>query len=131
MLTSRSAAAAAPARIRKSVCIAALGGLLVATPATAHTIDVRQAAAAVLAQAQTLGQVDQARCWRPMMAIHVRARHRALCAAWWIHTPTASCTGFYEVRMARHPSRRLLVIQTFQPWCATARAPTSAEGRAR
>jgi hypothetical protein len=48
-----------------------------------------------------------------------RARHRALCAAWWVHTARrGSCTLFYEVRMARPPSRRLVVIQTFQPWCA-------------
>ena len=114
-----------------SICIAALGWLLAATPATAHTIDDRDAAAAVRAQAQTLGEVDQARCWRPVIAIRVRASHRAVCAAWWIHTPTASCMGLYEVRMARHPGRRLLVIQTFQPWCAPASAPVSPDGRAQ
>jgi hypothetical protein len=128
----RSAAAAALARVRKrvrkSICIAALGGLLTATPANAHTIDVHRAAAAVRAQAQTLGEVDQARCWRPIVGTR-RLRHRAVCVASWVHTARAACTIFYEVRLARHPSRRLKVIQTFQPWCASAGAPAIAEGR--
>jgi hypothetical protein len=63
------------ARMRRSLCLAALGCLLLAAPAPAHTIDVRSAADAVRETASTLGEVDRAKC---------------------------------------------LVLQTYQPWCATA-----------
>jgi hypothetical protein len=108
------------ASMSKAITTAAVvASLLVAAPASAHTIDVRVAAEAVKTSASALGEVDRAKCWRPMVGTK-RARHRAICAAWWVHTPGASCAIFYEARMAAHPSRRLLVIPTFQPWCATA-----------
>jgi hypothetical protein len=73
----------------------------------------------VRAEAETVGPVDHARCWRPVIGRR-HARHRAICVAWWVHTATGeSCTLFYEVRMAGSPNRRLRVIQTFQPWCAS------------
>jgi hypothetical protein len=100
--------------------VAVVGSLLVAAPAPAHTVDVRSAADAVKEAASTLGAVDQAKCWRPVIGTKL-ARHRAICVAWWVHAETgASCTIFYEVRIARHPNRGLAVIQTYQPWCATA-----------
>jgi hypothetical protein len=107
------------ARLRRGLCLAALGCLLVAAPAPAHTIDVRKAANAVKTAASTLGEVDKAKCWRPVIGKRL-ARHRGICVAWWVHTETGqSCTIFYEVRLARHPSRRPVVIQTYQPWCAS------------
>lgn len=100
--------------------IALLGCLLLAAPASAHTIDARSAAQAVRTAAETLGQVDQARCWRPFKAIRTRDPHRAVCVAWWIRTPAGeSCTVFYEARVARHPNRRVTVAQIYQPWCAS------------
>jgi hypothetical protein len=107
--------------MRKTIAaVIVVGSLLVAASAPAHTIEVRSAAAAVKEAASTLGEVDKAQCWRPVIGIRL-ARHRAICVAWWVHTGTgASCTIFYEVRMARQPNRRLVVIQTYQPWCATA-----------
>jgi hypothetical protein len=107
------------ARMRKSLCIAALACLLVAAPAPAHTIDVRSAAAAAREAASTLGEVDKAKCWRPVIGRRL-ARHRSICVAWWVHGGNGrSCTIFYEVRVARRPSRHLVVIQTYQPWCAS------------
>jgi hypothetical protein len=98
------------ARMSTAITTAAVvASLLVAAPASAHTIDVRVAADAVKASASALGELDRAKCWRPMIGTK-RARHRAICAAWWVHTPGASCAIFYEARMAAHPSRRLLVI---------------------
>jgi hypothetical protein len=109
------------ALMRKAVTtMAVLGGLLLASPAPAHTIDVRSAADAVKQAASTLGEVDKAKCWRPVIGARL-ARHRSICVAWWVHTETGqSCTIFYEVRTGRHPSRRPVVIQTYQPWCASA-----------
>lgn len=108
----------APARWTALV-IALLGSLLVPAPGSAHTIDTSRAADAVRAEAETLGAVDRARCWRPVVERR-RVRHRAICVAWWIRiTRATSCTGFYEVRMAPDPSRRMTVIATFQPWCAS------------
>jgi len=112
---------------RKTLLIAVLGGLVLAAPASAHTIDVRRAAAAVRAEAETLGAVDRARCWRPVIDLR-QARHRAICVAWWVYTAAGeSCTIFYEVRMAGPPSRRLVVIQTYQPWCASMPEAESAQ----
>jgi hypothetical protein len=100
--------------------MAVVGGLLVAAPASAHTIDVRSAADAVREAASTLGEVDKAKCWRPVIGRKL-ARHRSICVAWWVNTGTGeACTIFYEVRAVRRPSRRLVVTQTYQPWCASA-----------
>jgi hypothetical protein len=100
--------------------VAVVGSLLLAAPSTAHTIDVRSAADAVRTAASTLGEVDNAKCWRPVIGRRL-ARHRAICVAWWVHTDTgASCTIFYEVRTGRRPGRQPMVIQTYQPWCASA-----------
>jgi hypothetical protein len=105
--------------------MAGLGCLVGAAPATAHTIDARGAAAAARTAAETLGQVDHARCWRPLTAIHARDRHHAVCVAWWVHTPGGeSCAVFYQVKLVRRPSRRLSVTQTHDPWCTPAPAPT-------
>lgn len=105
--------------LRRTLCAAVLGCLLAAVPAAAHTIDVRRAADAVRAKAATVGEIGQrSQCWRPVIGIR-RARHRAVCVVWWVRTSTGlSCTLFYEVRLARLPSRRILVSQTFDPWCA-------------
>jgi hypothetical protein len=104
--------------------IAAFGGVLAASPATAHTISTGRAEKAVRTAAQALGDVDGAQCWRPFKAIHARDRHRAVCVAWWVHSASgASCVVFYEVRMNRGPSRRLRVLQTFQPWCQSTPQP--------
>jgi hypothetical protein len=105
-------------KLRKGLCVAALGWLLAAASASAHTIDVGRAEAAVRAVAEAVGEVhDTARCWRGGPA-PPHARHLAVCAVWWVRTAAGeSCTLFYEVRLARHPSRRLLVTQTFDPWC--------------
>lgn len=105
----------------KAVTTAAVvASLLVAAPASAHTIDVRTAADAVKEAASTLGEVEKTKCWRPVIGTRL-ARHRSICVAWWVETESrTSCTIFYEVRSSRHASRRLRVIQTFQPWCATA-----------
>jgi hypothetical protein len=107
--------------MRKAIAaVAVVGSLLVAAPAAAHTVDVRSAADVVKEAASTLGQVDKAKCWPPVIGTRL-ARHRAICVAWWVHTETgASCTIFYEVRITRRPNPRLAVIQTYQPWCATA-----------
>jgi hypothetical protein len=122
-----STVASAASRVPQIALIAVLGTLLVATPAPAHTIEVRRATDAVRAAAGTLGEVDRARCWRPVIDAR-RARHRAVCVAWWVHTPASeSCTVFYEVRLAPHPSRRLTVVQTYVPWCAS--EPDGAEWR--
>lgn len=103
----------------KTALIAVLGCLLVAAPAPAHTIEVRRAADAVRAAAGTLGEVDRAKCWRPLIATR-RARHRAVCVAWWVRTPAGeSCAVFYEARLAAHPSRRMTLVQTYVPWCAS------------
>jgi hypothetical protein len=125
------------AALRKGLCAAALACLLAAAPAPAHTIDTGRAADAVREAAESLGPVDQAKCWRPVIGAR-RARNRAVCAAWWVHRVAGgSCTLLYEVRMARPPSRRLVVIQTFQPWCAglpaipAAPAPATTERQAR
>jgi hypothetical protein len=109
------------ATMKKAITsVAVVGCLLLAAPATAHTIDVRSAADAVRKAASTLGEVDKAECWRPVIGRKL-ARHRSICVAWWVQTDTgASCTIFYEVRMGRRPGRRLVVIQTYQPWCASA-----------
>jgi hypothetical protein len=105
--------------MRRMLLLAVLGGLVLAAPASAHTIDVRLAAAAVRAEAETLGKVDRARCWRPVIGRR-HARHLAICVAWWVHTAAGeSCTLFYEVRMPGSSSRRLIVTQTFRPWCAS------------
>ena len=114
---------AARATIRKGLCVAALGCLLAAAPAPAHTIAVQRAADAVRTAAETLGEVDHVHCLRGARAAR-SARHRAACVAWWVQTAAGeSCTLFYEVRMARRPSRKLLVTQTFDPWCAHGPAP--------
>jgi hypothetical protein len=106
---------------RASLCITALACLVGAAPAAAHTIDVRGAEAEARTAAEMLGEVDQVRCWRPFTAIHERARRRAVCMAWWVHTPAGeSCALFYEVRLARHSSRRLTAVRTFDPWCSPA-----------
>jgi len=100
--------------IRTSLCVTGAVCLGTAAPAPAHTIDVRGAAAAARTAAETIGQVDQVRCWRPFTAIHTRARHRAVCIAWFVHTAAGqSCTIFYEVR----PAKTLKATQTFDPWC--------------
>jgi hypothetical protein len=108
--------------MRKRLYIAlSLACLVAATPAAAHTIDVGRAAPAVRTVAEALGEVDQVSCWRPLTAVHTRGSHRAVCVAWWVHTPAGeSCAVFYEVRLARGPSGRLTVAQTFDPWCAPA-----------
>jgi hypothetical protein len=104
-------------RVPQVALVAVLGSLLLATtPAAAHTIDVRRAAAGVRAAAATLVQVDRASCWRPVVDGR-RLRQRGMCMAWCVHTAPAACAVLCEVRMARHPSRRLAVTQTFEPWC--------------
>ncbi len=107
--------------IRTAMAAAALGGLLAAAPAAqAHNIDVRKATAAVRAEAEALGEVDRVTCRRPVAGGR-RSRHRAACVSWWVRLDAdTSCTIFWEVRMARQPSRRmvrLVVDQTFEPWC--------------
>jgi hypothetical protein len=102
----------------KSLCAAALGSLLVAAPAPAHMIDSGRAADTARAAAEKLGEVDHVDCWRPRVRGRP-ARHAAVCVAWWVRTAAGeSCTLFYEVRLARHPSPRLRVIESFDPWCA-------------
>jgi hypothetical protein len=103
--------------IQKTLLIAVASGLLTASPAAARTIDVERAEEAVRTAAETLGEVDQATCWRQVIDAR-RSRHRADCVAWWVHTASGeSCAVFYEARMAGHRNRRLKVMQTFQPWC--------------
>ena len=110
---------------------ASVAALALAAPATpAHTIDVRAAAEAVKTTAASHGHVDRARCWRPVIRSR-RARHRSMCVAWWVHTAPEPCAVLYEVRMARHPSRRLVVIQTFQPWCGWPSGSNGGYGRGR
>jgi hypothetical protein len=108
------------AHFRSKLALSLVAGATVlavaAPPAPAHTISLRAAANAVRSEAAGLGQVDRAKCWRPVVGTR-RLRHRALCVAWWVNTPQQSCAVFYEVRMAANPSRLLTVIQTFKPWC--------------
>jgi hypothetical protein len=102
-----------------------------AAPAQAGTIDVSRAADAVRAQAQASAEVERTRCWRPVVGGR-RASHRALCVAWWVRTShTARCAVFYEVRMSRSRSRRLVVTQTYQPWCASMPEPNQADAASR
>lgn len=52
---------------------------------------------------------------RPLIAGR-RAPHRAFCSAWWMRNAPGECVGSYEVRLAG-AGRRLVVIQTYRPWC--------------
>jgi hypothetical protein len=112
--------------IRKTLLTAAAGGLLMAAPAPAHTINVERAEDAVRTAAESLGEVGQVNCWRPDSQAR-RARHRAVCVAWWVQTASAeSCVVFYEVRTARRPNRRLVLKETFKPWCTPVPRPVGA-----
>jgi len=105
--------------VLRGLCVGALGCLLTAAPAPAHRLEVPRAVDAVREAAQAVGEVEHVDCWRGA-AQGRRARHNAFCVAWWVRTPAReSCALFYDVRLAAHPSRRLTVIQTHDPWCAS------------
>jgi hypothetical protein len=118
-------------RLIRYLALGRAGLAAAAAPAQAGTIDVAQAAEAVRAQAQPFAEVERTRCWRPVVGGR-RASHRALCVAWWVRTShTARCAVFYEVRMSRSPGRRLVVTQTYQPWCASMPEPNATAAASR
>jgi hypothetical protein len=125
----RIAVAVPSKRSRLPVAVAIALALCLSTSVAignAHTIDVRQAADAVLAHAQSTGPADRVHCWRPVLRGR-RPSHRAMCVAWWVRTPSGTpCALFYEARMAQ--SRRMTVMQTYEPWCASIPEPAAPAG---
>ena len=118
-------------RLFRYLALGMAGLAAAAAPAQAGTIDSSQAAEAVRAKAQPFAEVERARCWRPVVGGR-RATHRALCVAWWVRkSHTARCAVFYEVRMSRSPSKRLVVTQTYQPWCASMPEPNATAAASR
>jgi hypothetical protein len=102
-----------------TVLLAALAALALggATTAGAQTIDVRRATQLTRDQAQTLGSVTWAVCWRKSAAIHARLRDRAVCTASVQTASSETCLVIYEIRMTPTRARALAVSQTGTPRC--------------
>jgi hypothetical protein len=114
-------------RYGKYIALGVLGCCLAGTqPAWGRSLDLERASDMAGSAASSLGQVQQTNCWRPSVAVHTRARHRAICVARIRTDAGADCIVFYQLRLAARPSRRVSIARRFAPWCASPPAATAA-----
>ena len=97
-----------------------------AQPAWSRSINLHTAGDVAKDAASIHGEVQRIDCWRALGPVHTRLRNVAICVAR-VRTPSgAGCFVIYDLRTAGKHGRKVKIIDSSAPWCASPRTPAQA-----